>query len=83
MNKVSHCCHREIIARIHLEYPLGGSRWSIPYKYDACAGCGIEVEDYIDVCEICGDGWCECEKKLMWLAKEVYERENFGLPFDC
>lgn len=61
MNKVSHCCHREIIARIHLEYPLGGSRWSIPYKYDACAGCGNEVEEYVDVCEECGEVGCSCD----------------------
>ena len=59
MNRVSPCCHREIIVRTHLEYPLGGNTWSITYKYDACAGCGNEVEEYVDVCEECGEVRCE------------------------
>lgn len=61
MSHVSPCCHREIIVRTQLEYPLGGNTWSIPYKYDACAGCGNEVEEYVNSCEECGEVGCKCD----------------------
>lgn len=81
MNQVSACCHKEIIVRTYLEFPLGGNRWSMSYKADTCSGCGNEIYEYVEACEECGDVGCDCGKKLIWEAKERYEHENFGLPF--
>ncbi|CAM4100855.1 hypothetical protein PAAL109150_09990 [Paenibacillus alkaliterrae] len=61
MNHISPCCHKEIIVRTHVEFPLGGRTWGMSYKYDACAGCGNEVEEYVHACEECGEVRCECD----------------------
>lgn len=82
MNHISPCCHEEIIVRTFVEYHDGGSRWGTNYKYDACSCCGNEVLEYVEVCETCGDMKCECLNVNEFEAKERWEIENFGLPFN-
>lgn len=63
MSKVSGCCHREIIKRHGMEYPLGGSTWGQSYTYDACSCCGNEVYDYVKTCDDCGEVVCDCVER--------------------
>lgn len=57
MSVVSECCNKEIIVCRGREFPLGGSTWGQSYKYDACAGCGMETTP-VDACEECGVVGC-------------------------
>lgn len=63
----SACCHREIIVVHGIEYPTESKVWGLPYKYDACSCCGIEVMDTVLECAVCGVvgclGTCEEETK--------------------
>lgn len=56
---VSGCCHAEIIVRHGVEHPFPNSPYGIPYKYDACGACGLEIQGYAYVCSCCGVVGCE------------------------
>jgi hypothetical protein len=63
-NVVSNCCHSSIDQGIKLEYPLGGSTYSIAHKIDVCSECGQPVDYMVEQCGVCGEVGCsgECEE---------------------
>jgi hypothetical protein len=54
MNFVTSCCNAEIIVRHGMEHP-DGTGHGIPFKYDACNSCGLEVDEPVATCECCGE----------------------------
>lgn len=57
---VSACCLKDIISTTKLEYPLGGTTWYESYKVDVCDGCGLEIDEPLEVTECCGEESCSC-----------------------
>lgn len=63
MNKVSPCCHGEVVEGFEREYPVGGIYY-IDYGVNVCEECGQPFDgDPLEACDICGEIDCynECE----------------------
>ena len=58
MNIRSACCHKPVVSSTKLHYPLGGRTYYESFKVDVCECCGMEVEDYVEECEECGEVAC-------------------------
>ncbi|MDG0791957.1 hypothetical protein OMP38_14655 [Cohnella ginsengisoli] len=58
-NIVSKCCHQPIVQGYRREYPFDPYHY-VDVKYDACDGCGLEIDGYLyadeETGEIVGDG---------------------------
>jgi len=83
MQTKSQCCHADIVQHHSTEYPLGGY-YGLATVVQACAGCGEEHPDTVDVCDCCGEpgdlietplgDWCL--KCAMVYSEDLIERDG-------